>query len=789
MRFEPPDKLAALLSRLELVTPEQLAAAAPRAARLAGDLPDFESVWVDALAQARVLSPFQAAEINTGRAEALRHGPYIVTHRLPGPHFAECFAARHAESGRSVRLYVMRGLRSPAVEAAAALKLLLDRCASLERASVSLVEEVATSGQTAWAACTPLAGSRASDWIVEHGRLPPRAVLHVAREMSARLATLERASIVHGDLFAGELFLQASGQIALGAPGLRVIARPQEGYSFGDLRPEAYDCLAPERIAEGTPPTVAGDVYACGCLWTHLLTGRPTFPGGDSLAKLKAVHAARRIDVRQYVPDVPEALHGAIESCLARRPEDRPQSFDRLVEMLGPPTRAGAALVAQLVRRPTSTWHLGLEGEKARRPSPITRAALAAATAALVAGLALSPLALRRLRQDEPHAADAKPVGSATAAVAKTPQPASVPRERENPSLRLPDAGAVYDPQVVPAAARATVSPDEDLVLPAGRILRVEQLDLRPNVRVRGRAGRRPVVSVPRRGLVVGCEDVTFDGVDFVWEGNAGDAASAPAVLVVEAQTVSFRGCSFSTKGPPHASAIVWSGNADSQPGLGAEIAFVDCVFDGLACCVEWLGAGGCTVSLENVLCLEAGPVLRVHRCLQPGEPLALVLNRVTTRGSSPALECRYRSLEETPGAIAISATDSALAGSADGGLVVLRGADNPERLARSLTWSGHGSVVTPEVSVVVWRAGSGRVEVLPEEDLEIAGLVRGELGFAGPIDGPPADARVTRWQVPLRSPDPPGASPHVLPALPRGSAAGEAREERRAEKVDRAAP
>src|SRR6202521_5414764 len=121
MRGEPSANLIGLLSRLKLATAAEAYRVAPRVRRLAGDLPDFESVWVDALAQARVLTPLQAAEINAGRGEDLLQGPYVISHALPSPHFAACFSARHFETARSVRLYVVRRSQVPAATAARAL--------------------------------------------------------------------------------------------------------------------------------------------------------------------------------------------------------------------------------------------------------------------------------------------------------------------------------------------------------------------------------------------------------------------------------------------------------------------------------------------------------------------------------------------------------------------------------------------------------------------------------------------------------------------------------------------
>ena len=107
MRDEPaPEPLVATLDRLRLATPGQVQSVAGRVRRLAGDLPRFESIWVDALAQARILTPFQAERLNAGRGDSLLVGPYVLARRLSPVGFAECFAARHLETARAVRLLI-----------------------------------------------------------------------------------------------------------------------------------------------------------------------------------------------------------------------------------------------------------------------------------------------------------------------------------------------------------------------------------------------------------------------------------------------------------------------------------------------------------------------------------------------------------------------------------------------------------------------------------------------------------------------------------------------------------
>ena len=131
MQGEPPQSLVKLLEQLGLATAAQVRRVAPRVRRLAGELPDFATIWVDALQQAQVLTPLQAAEINAGRGESLRRDPYIIAQRLAASQVATCFAARHLETGRMLRLYCVERPQPTAIAAAQALDALVNQLAPL----------------------------------------------------------------------------------------------------------------------------------------------------------------------------------------------------------------------------------------------------------------------------------------------------------------------------------------------------------------------------------------------------------------------------------------------------------------------------------------------------------------------------------------------------------------------------------------------------------------------------------------------------------------------------------
>jgi hypothetical protein len=95
--------------------------------------------------------------------------------------------------------------------------------------------------------------------------------------------------------------------------------------------------------------------------------------------------------------------------------------------------------------------------------------------------------------------------------------------------------------------------------------------------------------------------------------------------------------------------------------------------------------------------------------------------------------------------------------------LFLFRGNSPPEPLTEQLAWSGQGSVLARGAPLALWETAEGRVLAAPEDSIQVEGLVRTEVGFAGDAEDGPDASRIVRWQVPLQSPDPPGIRESAL--------------------------
>lgn len=286
MREPPPAQLASLLERLGLASIRDLENVQSVVHRMSGDLPQFESVWIDALRKARILTHFQAAELHAGRGEALKIAHYVLCQSVQECGYATVYRAEDCETREAVRLAVFSPPSQDHDLLLPSLEILISSGKGLPR-STGKIEACGLDDSRHWAASPWVEGISLADSLLHHGRFPPPVVLEIARAMLGELATLEAVSVVHGDIRVQNVLIANNGEVHTPHPGLRGIIRPHEGISHHDLLPDACSGLAPERVTDGTLPTVASDFFACGCVWWHMLCGQPPLGGGDSLARLR----------------------------------------------------------------------------------------------------------------------------------------------------------------------------------------------------------------------------------------------------------------------------------------------------------------------------------------------------------------------------------------------------------------------------------------------------------------------------------------------------------------------
>jgi len=162
--------------------------------------------------------------------------------------------------------------------------------------------------------------------------LPPRRVTEIGAQVSEALHYAHEHGISHRDLKPGNVFLDERGHAFLGDFGLAHVKSAKAGDTAQFVGTPGY--MAPEQAWSGSREPSC-DLYALGCLLYELLTGTPPFASAD-VAELLVMH--RDLPPVAPVarnPVVPTYLNDLVLRLLAKRPEQRPTSWEAHAALLG----------------------------------------------------------------------------------------------------------------------------------------------------------------------------------------------------------------------------------------------------------------------------------------------------------------------------------------------------------------------------------------------------------------------------------------------------------------------
>jgi eukaryotic-like serine/threonine-protein kinase len=368
---------------------------------LEATLDELRALQALALAHRGATAPARAA----APRERARWGPLELRRRLGAGSFGEVWRAWDPALQREVALK----LRRDGPDGAAASRRWLAEGRALARVrhrNVLTVYGAAEHDGRAGMWTELIEGASLEQWLARHGPLGAREAGLVGIELTAALAAVHAAGVVHGDVKAANV-LRVGGGTAEGA-GRIVLA------DFGSTRgidAAAGDAAvattplacAPEVLA-GADPTPRSDVYSLGVLLYRLLTGRHPYEAGTRTELERRIAAGPHVPLRERRADLPAALVAAIERALARDPAARWGGAAEFEAALGAALELAPA--ARAPRRAATAWigaalaaaaviGIAIVATRPRPvPAPTSTAAPRAAPAGAAAPVAPAPLAL-----------------------------------------------------------------------------------------------------------------------------------------------------------------------------------------------------------------------------------------------------------------------------------------------------------------------------------------------------------------------------------------------------------
>lgn len=279
-------------------------------------------------------------------AAGTRLGPYEVLGPIGAGGMGEVYKARDTRLDRTVAIKILPAELSADPERRTRLEREARAVAALSHPHICMLHDIGTHDGTTYLVMEHLAGESLAQRLMR-GPLPVAQALELGTQIADALDAAHKHGIIHRDLKPGNVMLTRGGSGRSGVTtaklldfGLAKLAahgeRPAlaggasvptqaapvtaEGTILGTLQ-----YMAPEQL-EGKEADARTDLWALGALLYEMVTGARAFEGESAVSLIGAILEREPTPIAARQPLVPLALDRLVRQCLAKAPDDRPDT-------------------------------------------------------------------------------------------------------------------------------------------------------------------------------------------------------------------------------------------------------------------------------------------------------------------------------------------------------------------------------------------------------------------------------------------------------------------------------
>jgi predicted Ser/Thr protein kinase len=330
------------------------------------------SAWAISIVAGTALVSREIYGLHTQIQKAQRLGQYTIERLVGEGGMGAVYVARHARLRRPTALKLLLPERT-GPESIARFEREVQLTSQLTHPNTVAVYDYGKSADGVfYYVMEYIDGLSLAELVEKHGRQPPGRVIHILAQAADALVEAHSIGLIHRDVKPANILLceraGSSDVVKLLDFGLVKDVRPDADLSLTQANAITGTplYLAPETIVDPAAVDHRVDVYALGAVGYCLLTGAPPFQGQSTVEVCgHHLHTVPASPSARIGEPLSPALDALVLRCLAKRPEDRPQSARELRDALRE-CAAACRWSSDDARAFWQAWRASAKGDPAR---------------------------------------------------------------------------------------------------------------------------------------------------------------------------------------------------------------------------------------------------------------------------------------------------------------------------------------------------------------------------------------------------------------------------------------
>ena len=271
-------------------------------------------------------------------------GPYEIQSFIGAGGMGEVYKARDTRLNRAVAIKMLPPAIASDPERRARFEREARAVAALNHPHICTVHDVGDHDGSAFLVMEHIAGETLAARL-RRGPLPLDQALSVATDIADALAAAHRSGVVHRDLKPGNVMLTKAGAAPQGSPQAKLLDFGLAKLRVATAVPGARSSLstheksvtvegtllgtvpymAPEQL-EGKEADARSDIFSFGAVLYEMLAGKRAFDGESQAGIIAAILEHDPPPLASLQPYTPPAVERLVRQCLAKSPDDRPDT-------------------------------------------------------------------------------------------------------------------------------------------------------------------------------------------------------------------------------------------------------------------------------------------------------------------------------------------------------------------------------------------------------------------------------------------------------------------------------